>query len=263
MHISKAPVSSQSDSAATSSIRPSKNIENDPRTVNRVGDPEPEDSTLSALSKQLSAAAQRALARDGELSRTQLAALATSIYEKLMGATYTLSKSVHDEFLPDTDNPELLDRAQRANDFAKGLGPNPFAGLSAEQLSLITYDESGDFTINERRAAALELGRQRSEWTVYITQKMEGERLKTGGNEQGIREIIEYYRALPPIEEAQIQGNWEVDFMMLLSRHEDELPEWNTTLIGRMANEWRKEDAASNVPTELSDNASRLKEGNP
>ena len=263
MHISKTPVSGRPDSAATSSIRHSQNSENDSQTIKEAGNSQSEDSTLSALSKQLSAAAQRALTRDSELSRDQLAALAASIYEKLMGATYALSKSVHYDFLPKTDNPELLDRAQRANDFAKGQGPNPFAGLSAEQLSLITYDESGDFTINERRAAALELGRQRSEWTVYITEKMESERQRTGGNAQGIREIVEYYRALPPIEEAQIQGNWEVDFMMLLSHQEEDLPEWNTTLISRMANEWNKEDAASNVPPEPSDNASWVKDGKP
>ncbi|MGJ7547181.1 hypothetical protein [Pseudomonas alloputida] len=211
-------------------------------------DRKPENSELSSLSRQLSAAAQRAAIRDGQLSRSELSALAARMLEKLTGASYSFNKLSYDNFLPDTDDSELLARAQQATDFANGRGSNPFTGLSSEQLSLITYDEGGDFTVNERRAARLELAGRRSEWSVYITQKMEGERHRTGGVEQGIREIIEYYRALPAMEEAQIMGNWEMDYRMMLSRYDEEGEAFDMSLIDLVAKQWRTEKASSSVP---------------
>lgn len=78
---------------------------------------------------------------------------------------------------------------------------------------------------------------------------MDGERQQTGRAEHGIYEIMDYYRALPPIEEAQIKSNWEIDYMMLLSQSEVEWPEFNTSLIDMVAKEWRAEETSS-VPFE-------------
>jgi hypothetical protein len=52
-----------------------------------------------------------------------------------------------------------LASAAAANAYVADLsGPNPFAGLSREQLSAITNDESGTFTTTERYAAYLPSG---------------------------------------------------------------------------------------------------------
>ncbi|WP_176508271.1 MULTISPECIES: hypothetical protein [Pseudomonas] len=229
-------------------VRRGPSVEEEPQIQALASAQKAEESALSSLSRQLSAAAQRAAIRDSQLSRSELSALASRVLDKLTGASYLFSKSSYDNFLPDTDEVELLERAQQANDFANGRGPNPFTRLSSDQLSLITYDEGGDFTVNERRAARLELASRRSEWSVYITRKMEGERQSTGGIEQGLREIIEYYRALPAIEEAQIQGNWEMDYKMMLSRNREEGEASGMSLIERVARQWNTEEKLPPVP---------------
>ncbi|NIE76390.1 hypothetical protein F3J45_18305 [Pantoea sp. Ap-967] len=203
------------------------------------------EQQISNLARQLAAAVERAAVRDAKLSRSELAALASKINDKLSGGSYAFSKTSYDAFLPDTDDAELLERARQATAFANGKGANPFAGLSTDQLSLIAYDEGGDFTVNERRAASFELSGQRAAWSVYIVQKMDIERQQSGRTDQGIHEIIDYYRALPAIEEAQIPGNWEVDFMMLLNRQEVEWPEFKTSLVDIMANDWGKREQPS------------------
>ncbi|MFV3405528.1 hypothetical protein ACNFIC_16515 [Pseudomonas sp. NY15463] len=205
--------------------------------------PRPEESAdelkLSALSQQLSAAAQRAAERDQNLTRDELSALAKKILDQISGGSYMFNKLSYDSYLPNTDDPELLARAQQAADFANGKATNPFAGLTREQLSVITYDESGDFTVNERRAAYLEMSAQHGEWTRYITQKMEVERQSTGRTDQGTQEIIDYYKSLPAIDEAQVLGNYETNLRLQLSGTEVDWPTFNTSLIDMLANEWK------------------------
>ncbi|MNH36830.1 hypothetical protein D3C79_976640 [compost metagenome] len=89
---------------------------------------------------------------------------------------------------------------------------------------------------------------------------MDGERQQTGRVEQGIYEIMDYYRALPSIEEAQIKSNWEVDYMMLLSQSEVEWPEFNTSLIDMVAKEWRAEETSS-VPFERREGVASVEGG--
>lgn len=197
---------------------------------------------LSSLAKQLSAAAERAAARDASLSRKELAAFASQVLNKIMGDTYNLAKRFYDSQLPETDDPDLLERARQANAFAMGKGANPFKGLSREQLSLITYDESGAFTMNERRAAAVESSDQHEAWARYIIDKMGVETRLTGRSDQGHLEALDFYNSLPAVEVAQY-GNYEADIMMLLSMHEVEWPEFNTSLLDMLANEWKPVEA--------------------
>ncbi|QHW08387.1 hypothetical protein [Pseudomonas putida] len=248
MQLPQNTVLAKAQATETLPVRRAPSVDKAPQVEVLESDRMPENSELSSLSRQLSAAAQRAAIRDSQLSRSELSALAARLLEKLTGASYSFNKLSYDNFLPDTDDRELLARAQQATDFANGRGPNPFTGLSSEQLSLITYDEGGDFTVNERRAARLELAGRRSEWSVYITRKMEGERQRTGGIEQGIREIIEYYRALPAMEEAQILGNWEMDYRMMLSRYREEGEAFDMSLIDLIAKQWKTEETSSSMP---------------
>ncbi|MFV3405527.1 hypothetical protein ACNFIC_16510 [Pseudomonas sp. NY15463] len=206
---------------------------------------------LSSFAKQLAAAAERAAARDASLSRKELADFASKVLDKIGGDAYLLAKDFFDNFLPDTDDPELLERARQANAFATGRGDNPFKGLSREQLSLIIYDESGAFTINERRAARAERTDQHNEWARYIIDKMGAEYRQTGRNDQGLHEILDFYNSLPRIEVAQY-GNYEANIKMQLAMHEVEWPEFNTSLIDMLANEWGAEkDLFGAQPTDI------------
>jgi hypothetical protein len=196
------------------------------------------EEKISSLAKQLSAAAERAALRDSQLSRSELADLAASILDRLGGLSYSLAKDFYDSQLPDTDNAELLARARQANDFASGKGSNPFKGFSREQLSLIIYDESGAFTVSERRAAMFEKTDQHNQWAQSISGKMNAEYQRTGRIDEGLHEILDFYNALPPIEVAEY-GNYEADIMMQLSQHEVPQPEFDTSLIDMLAKEWK------------------------
>lgn len=198
----------------------------------------PADLELSALAKQLHAAALRASARDGQLSRSELAELAARLNASLSGDNYAFAKDFYDAQMPTMQIPELLERARQATTFINGTGANPFLGMSRQQLSLIAYDEGSEFTFNERRAALWESSRQEAEWTRSVVGKMDIESQRTGRCTQGLKEIVSYYQSLPPIEEAQ-HGNYETQIARQASLEEIEWPEFRTSLIDLMANEWK------------------------
>lgn len=200
-----------------------------------VAEKEPQ---LSALAKQLSDAAARAAIRDSLLSRKELAELAAQIRERIGGANYESAKDFYDSQMPESDNAELLERARHATDFINGKGSNPFKGLSRDQLSLITYDEGGSFTINERRAASWEADAQHQEWAKYIVDKMDAERQLTGRSDKALLETIHYYDSLPRIEVAAY-GNYEAMIRMQMGAVEIEWPEFNTSLLDMVANNWK------------------------
>jgi len=102
-------------------------------------------SSISSLARQLSEAVTRAQTRDSSLRPADL--------DLITGDKYFADKAQHDAEVPEADAPELLIRAKQATGFLNGSDSNPFKGLSRDQLNLIAYDDSGAFTLNERRAA--------------------------------------------------------------------------------------------------------------
>lgn len=99
-------------------------------------------STLSTLARQLSAAAERAEARDTLKDARDTLAAEACLANKAQS---------------DSEGVERLARARQATGFIDGADSNPFKGLARDQLNLIAHDEGGSFTINERRAAWKEL----------------------------------------------------------------------------------------------------------
>nr|WP_314481710.1 hypothetical protein [uncultured Pseudomonas sp.] len=172
---------------------------------------------VSALGRQLAAAAERAAARDSRLSRQELAELGSRIQMDLGGRGYVYTKALHDAFIPDTQDQTLLARARQATDFINGKDANPFKHLTTEQLALIGYDEGEDFTYNERLAASAELGHRYSQWTHYIVDKANAEYDRTGFRDNALREMIDYYKKLPPIMEAGFR-NYESDLTALIGK---------------------------------------------
>lgn len=201
-------------------------------------------SGVSALARQLAAAAERAALRDSQLSRQELAKLGSRIQMELGGRGYTSTKLLHDAFVPSTDDPELLDRAKRATHFLNGSGENPFKGLSTEQLALIGYDEGDDFTHNERLAASTELSHRYALWTHYIVDKANSEYDNTGYRDDALREMIQYYKGLPPIMEAGF-GNYEIDLTLLIGQTDQRQSSEDDPLIEMILKTVRKlEDEA-------------------
>ncbi|NIE76387.1 hypothetical protein F3J44_06520 [Pantoea sp. Tr-811] len=243
-----------SASAALATVKRSEEKLSSSVALETGGEHASEDEQLSGLAKKLSAAAERAAERDSKLSRKELADLASKILDRLGGSSYYWAKDFYDSQLPDTEDQEWLERARQANDFSKGKGPNPFEGFSREQLSLIVHDESGAFTVNERRAARSVKTDLHNAWAQDMIRRMNAEHQQTGRSDNGLREILTYYNSLPPIEVAEY-GNYEANIMMQLSMHEVEWPEFNTSLVDMLANEWGKEDLTQPDPAQATDEA--------
>ncbi|MCV4343522.1 hypothetical protein [Pseudomonas capsici] len=165
-------------------------------------------ATLSSLAKQLNDSAARAESRDSTLSSKELGKLGTSIIYKIAGTEYDENRKVHDAEVPDSDDPERLERARQATQFKNGTGANPFASLSQDQLRLIIYDESGDYTINERSAAFSENYDREEVWNKAMAKKYVDEYNETGKSTNTLVEMLAHYNDLPPIEKAQYPSNY-------------------------------------------------------
>lgn len=174
-----------------------------------AGGSQKDTSSLSSLSLQLSESAARAAARDSSLSRKELGAKASELLSQISGDGYFANKKAIDAEVPDTQDPELLERARNATQFVNGNGKNPFAGMSSDQLSLIIYDDSGSFTTNERRAAWSESFDQESAWRQKVVANSIAEYRETGKLTKFFTEALEHYKGLPAIEQAQYPNSYE------------------------------------------------------
>lgn len=186
---------------------------------------QPDEESISLLAKQLSESALRSNRREQELSRDELAAYAQKqLYDFALDG-YTFAKSRHDLELPDTNDPEHLARAKQATNYVNQSisgnrnAKNPFAGLSRDQLALIAYDDSGGFTINERRAAWCEGQRMKSEWSKGAVTRCQLESAQTASIPVFLTEVLSFYRGLPKIEQVQdcYPGDYEAELLEKIS----------------------------------------------
>ncbi|TDV63297.1 hypothetical protein [Pseudomonas sp. LP_7_YM] len=161
------------------------------------------EPAVSTLARQLSEAAKRAELRDATIDFKALGQLAGRITDELIGDTYQANKARNNAEVPDTDDPELLARARQATGFIYGNDTNPFKGLSGDQLAVIAYDEGGEFTVNERRAAWREAYDQEQVWRRQVIQKASAEYEATGKTTSFFAEVLDHYESLPAIERAQ------------------------------------------------------------
>lgn len=168
-------------------------------------------STVSNLARQLGEAATRAEARDASLDHKALGQKASALLDQIIGDRYYANKAQHDAEVPDTNDPELLARAKQATSFVNGSGSNPFKGMSRDQLALITYDESGTFTTNERHAAWREAYDQEETWRQKVVAKAMDEYNRTGKLTNFFTEVLAHYKGLPAIEQAQYPEDYAAD----------------------------------------------------
>ncbi|VVN94517.1 hypothetical protein PS726_02147 [Pseudomonas fluorescens] len=168
-----------------------------------------DSSTVSTLASQLSEASVHAQARDVRLTKMELSSMAKNTFNELESANYTANKSKYDSEVPDSDNPILLARAKSSTQYTNGLGKNPFSGMPMDQLALITYDDSGTFTVNERRAALEESAKQEFAWRQKVVAEAEFEYNSTGKLTNFFQSVLDHYKGLPPVEQAQYPNNYE------------------------------------------------------
>ncbi|MFJ3482782.1 hypothetical protein ACIPL1_05295 [Pseudomonas sp. NPDC090202] len=194
-------------------------LANKPATVtNTPGKPETavaqtvkpgaDKASFSTLARQLDESATRAAARDARLSHDELRKHGVLRISEFMIETKDANSGTRAMELPKSNDPELHDRARRASEFVtRTLGgdrsaKSPFENLSREQLNLIAYDDSGTFTLNERRAAWHGVQKLNEEWRdAHIPQGVL-EQARTGKATGFYNEALNYLKSLPGIEKA-------------------------------------------------------------
>jgi hypothetical protein len=164
--------------------------------------------TVSWLAQQLSDAESRAQTRDATKDRSELAAMAKTIVAQIAGDTWDANKAINDAEVPASDDPQALALAKQATAFTSHTGNNPFKGMSTEQLDAIAYDDSGNFTVNERRAAWSEVYDQEEAWRVKTIAMGQLEYDTTGKQNNFFDACLKHYQGLPPIEQAQYPDDY-------------------------------------------------------
>jgi len=168
---------------------------------------------LSPLAQMLSDAAVRAAERDASNDRTGLAYIARRVTQDIHSPILERNKQIRDAEVPASDDPQRLDQALQATNFLNKKGVNPFQNLSNEQLTLVIYDDSGDFTHNERRVAWEAYTDSHATWALTVTNKLVDEYHRNGDESpETIRDVLNYYKSLPPIQESLMLGDYEADF---------------------------------------------------
>ena len=164
---------------------------------------------FSSLAQQLSDSASRADQQYAGLSRKELGAKAADLLAKITGTAYDANRAINNAEVPDSSDPARLTRAAQATKFVSGNGSNPFAGLSRDSLALISYDDSGLYTTNERRAAWEEAFDQESAWRKEFAAKAMAEYNSSGKLTDAFRSALDHFKTLPAIEQAQYPGDYE------------------------------------------------------
>ncbi|WP_458128781.1 hypothetical protein [Pseudomonas sp. Z2-11] len=224
--------------ATASPLEPTDKVGASPRSEVQPGALSGNTTTrLSPMAQLLSDAAARAAERDASNDRAGLADIARRATQDFFIPYVAKNKEIRDAEVPPSDDPQRLDQAQQATNFLNKKGGNPFANLSIEQLTLIIYDDSGDFTHNERRVAWETYSDAHGAWTFTVTNKLMDE----DKTPETIRDVLNYYKSLPPIQEAQMLGDYEADFTQQiksaelakarrLSGSDDGMPPWQSLL---------------------------------
>ncbi|PBP94192.1 hypothetical protein CCL24_24380 [Pseudomonas congelans] len=133
----------------------------------------------------------------------------SQLTEQLVGSSYDANKARHNAEVPQSKDSDRLERAKNATEFVTGSGKNPFSGMSRDQLSLIAYDESGDFTVNEKKSAWLESYRQERVWRQQVVAEGSAEYSKTGKLTDFYTSVLDHYKGLPAIEQSQYPSSYE------------------------------------------------------
>ncbi|MDY7567674.1 hypothetical protein QN400_17995 [Pseudomonas sp. RTC3] len=178
---------------------------------------------VSTLSRQLSDSAARAEVRDKNTSRGELGDMARKLKDDFLGDSYNAQRVRHDAEKPETDDPDLLARARHATAYVNLASTgdrstkSPFADLTTEQLALIIYDDSGSYTVNERRAAAYDANDIEQKWRVEVIAQSRQESEGNVNTPKFYAEVLSHYKSLPPIEQAQYPGDYETRLLGRIS----------------------------------------------
>lgn len=168
-----------------------------------------EDKTsFSTLASQLNESAARAAKRDAGMTFEELGQYGRNRIKEFTQETPKANSGTRAMEVPNTNDPELLDRARAASAYVTRTlagdknAISPFEKLSREQLNHIAYDDSGAFTLNERRAAWQGVQKMDDAWRKVAIPQGDLEQIRTGKASKFYSEALSYFKSLPAIEKA-------------------------------------------------------------
>ena len=159
-------------------------------------------TVISTLASRLSRAAGVTGTSNQGLDRQ---ALADKISQTNLATLYPLDaqhKAAAAAQTPEPNDAASAQSAKAATAFVDKKGPNPFAGLSREQLSTIAQDESGTFTVNEKRAALTQASDEELAWRQKVVAAAMREYNETGKMTKFFSSVLGHFNALPEAEQA-------------------------------------------------------------
>jgi hypothetical protein len=180
----------------------------DPKTVDKAGTTATDKATFSTLAAQLNESAARANKRDAGMTHAELGQYGRHRINEFLIEGRAVNSGTRAMEVPKTSNPELLDRAREASAYVTRTlagdktAMSPFENLSREQLNLIAFDDSGNFTLNERRAAWQGVQKMDEDWRKVAINEGMIEQARTGKATRFYNNAVSYLKSLPAIEKA-------------------------------------------------------------
>jgi len=183
-----------------------------------------DDASISTLASRLSKAATATAESTAGLTYSTLR-------EKVLDNTHTIfypfegaAKAAAEKEQPEPSDAASAKSASAATAFLNKKAQNPFEGLSRDQLATISNDESGTFTINERRAAATQAYKEEEVWRTQVTSQGMQEYNQTGKMTNFFKAVLDHFNELPPLEQATYPKNYAAD---LQSKVDLDFNYWN------------------------------------
>lgn len=179
-----------------------------PKTVDKPAATATDKATFSTLAAQLNESAARAQKRDAVMTHAELGQYGRNRIDEFLIEGRTVNSGTRAMEVPKTNDPELLDRAREASAFVTRTlagdknAKSPFENLSREQLNLIAFDDSGAFTLNERRAAWQGVQKMDEDWRKVAINEGVIEQARTGKASRFYNDALSYLKSLPAIEKA-------------------------------------------------------------
>lgn len=165
-------------------------------------------ASISTLAARLSKASTSITESTNGLDYNALGAKAATNIQTILYPFEGEQKAAAATQVPQPNDAAATQSAAAATAYLEGKGSNPFTGLSREQLSTITNDESGAFTVNERRAAYRQAHSEEEAWRMQVIAKAVKEYEDSGKLTEFFKESLAHFMELPKMEQALYPENY-------------------------------------------------------
>ncbi|AOZ50575.1 hypothetical protein [Chromobacterium vaccinii] len=169
---------------------------------------------ISPLARLLADSAQLMESRAAGMSAAERQGLAEQAMNEISGPAYHARQDEYNNQMPKGGDAERLQLAASSTAFLQARqggamsAANPFSGLSREQLAAIVNDDSGRYTVNERRAADYAASDQEQAWRRQAVQAARAEYESTGSRRGFFEEVLRHYQGLPTFEQARYPSDY-------------------------------------------------------